>query len=160
MPHTLQRKAAVQLLFAFDHGIHEQFRILLVPLDRWNFLESLHRLAHLLILEHSHKTLRVLLGAFLLKPLINASVPLLALASRLRSMTYDSFNGLPTVSARPAAASCRAALAIAMMVGGSASGTPPIGRVPWSRLDAHCGMDTVSFGSGMQPRLSGARALP
>ena len=22
----------------------------------------------------------------------------------------------------------------------------PLGRVPWSRLDAHCGMDTVSIG--------------
>ena len=65
-----------------------------------------------------------------------------------------------TAGAAVAVSRLGSALAIAMMVGGSASGTPPIGRVPWSRLDAHCEMDTVSFGSGMQPRSSGARALP
>ena len=40
--------------------------------------------------------------------------------------------------------------------GGWPWGAPP-GRVAWSRLDAHTGLGTVLFGSGLNPRSSGAR---
>ena len=51
-------------------------------------------------------------------------------------------------------------LAIAMMVGGN--GTPPLAA--WLGPDlisaARCGMDTVSFGSGMGSHVRRAHALP